>query len=83
MADKTQMPLSMVHTGRTVKLAGINAGYGLKGRLAAMGMVGSVEIIVISNNSPGPLVVNVKGAKIALGRGIAYKVMVRCDQTGK
>lgn len=73
----------MVPTGRTVRLAGINAGCGLKSRLAAMGMVGNVEIFVVSNGSPGPFIINVKGTRIAIGRGMAHKVMVSCEQTGK
>jgi DtxR family transcriptional regulator, Mn-dependent transcriptional regulator len=80
---ETQMPLSAVPAGRTVRLAGIDAGDGLKSRLAAMGMVGNAEIIVVSNNSPGPFVVNIKGTRIAIGRDMAHKVMVHCDQTGK
>ncbi len=83
MTPGTQMPLSMVPAGRTVRLAGIDADDGLKSRLAAMGMVGNAEIIVVSNNSPGPFVVNVKGTRIAIGRDMAHKVTVRCDQTGK
>jgi DtxR family Mn-dependent transcriptional regulator len=80
---KTQMPLSAVPIGRTVRLAGIDADDALKSRLAAMGMVGNAEIIVVSNNSPGPFVVNVKGTRIAIGRDMAHKVTVRCDQIGK
>ncbi len=83
IAPRTQMPLSKVPAGRTVRLAGIDAGDALKSRLAAMGMVGSVEIVVVSNNSPGPFVVNVKGTRIAIGRDMAHKVMVSCGQTGK
>jgi DtxR family Mn-dependent transcriptional regulator len=79
----TQMPLSAVPIGRTVRLAGIDAADSIKSRLAAMGMVGNAKIIVVSNSSPGPFVVNVKGTKIAIGRDMAHKVMVRCDQTGK
>ena len=83
MTDKTEIPLSVVPTGRTVRLSSIDAGCGLKSKLAAMGMVGNVELFVVSNSSPGPFVVNVKGTKIAIGRGMANKVMVSCEQTGK
>ncbi len=77
MLEKTQMPLSSVPTGQKVRLANIHAGNGLKSRLAAMGMVPNTEMLVISNGSPGPFVVAVKGCRIALGRGMARKVMVR------
>jgi Fe2+ transport system protein FeoA len=81
MINTTQIPLSSVRTGQKVRLAGIYAGAGLKSRLAAMGMVPNTEIFVVSNGSPGPFVVAVKGCRIALGRGMAHKVMVRRSPT--
>jgi ferrous iron transport protein A len=77
MNKVSQIPLSSVPTGQRVRLANIDAGQGLKSRLAAMGMVPNTEILVVSNGSPGPFVVAVKGCRIALGRGMARKVMVK------
>jgi Fe2+ transport system protein FeoA len=77
MKSKQLMPLSMVRAGETVKLAGINAGQGLKSRLTAMGLVPDVEITVISNCHPGPFVINVKDSRVMLGRGMAHKIVVR------
>jgi len=79
MTHKTTISLSMVGPGRRVRLASIDAGEELRSRLAAMGMVRNVEILVVSNSCPGPFVVNVKGTKIAIGRGMAQKVMVEQD----
>jgi len=70
------MPLSMVRTGETVKLASINAGQGLNMRLASMGLVPDVEITVVNNAHPGPFVISVKDSKMMLGRGMAHKIMV-------
>ena len=77
MTDKATMPLSMVQAGEKVTLATIDAEDDLRSRLAAMGMVPNTEILIVSNSRPGPFVVNVKGAKIALGRAMAHKVMVK------
>jgi len=77
------MSLSTVAPGQRVCLAGIDAGESLKSRLAAMGMVGNAEIVVVSNSSPGPVVVNIRGTRIALGRKMAEKVMVGRDDNGK
>jgi len=71
-----QKPLSAVEAGQTVKLATIEAGQGLKSRLLAMGLVPNVHITVVSNGGLGPFVVNVKGTKVVLGRGMAHKIMV-------
>ncbi len=76
MRNKPLRSLSTVRAGETVKLARINAGQGLKSRLTAMGLVPDVEITVVSNNHPGPLVISVKDSKMMLGRGMAHKIMV-------
>ena len=44
--------------------------------LAAMGLASNTEVTVVSNTHPGPFVVNVKGSKVMLGRGIAHKITV-------
>jgi ferrous iron transport protein A len=66
----------MVKTGETVKLARIEAGRGLKSRLASMGLIADVQITVTNNCRPGPFVITVKGSRMMLGRGIAQKIMV-------
>ena len=78
MTDKQLKPLSNVRAGETVKLVRVDAGRGLNNRLASMGLVSNVEITVVSGGHPGPFVINVKGSKIMLGRGMANKIMV-CD----
>ena len=80
MTDKATVPLSMLQAGEKVTLATIDAGDDLRSRLAAMGMVPNTEILIVSNSRPGPFVVNVKGTRIAIGRGMAHKVMV--EQNG-
>jgi Fe2+ transport system protein FeoA len=75
--EKTQRrPLSTVKTGETVKLARIEAGRGLKSRLASMGLIADVQITVANNGRRGPFVITVKGSRMMLGRGIAQKIMV-------
>lgn len=81
MTNTIQVPLSTIRTGQKVRLGNIKAGHGLRSRLAAMGMVPNTELLVISNGSPGPFVVAVKGSRIALGRGMAHKVMVEQTPT--
>ena len=66
----------MVAAGETVKVVKIDAGRGLNSRLAAMGLVPSTQITVVSNSHPGPFVLSVKESKVMLGRGMAHKIMV-------
>jgi Fe2+ transport system protein FeoA len=70
-------PLSTVKTGGKARVVRVDAGRGLNNRLAALGFVPDVEISVVSNGHPGPFVVVVKDIKMALGRGVAHKILVR------
>ncbi len=72
-------PLSQVRDGGTVRLARVDAGHGLNGRLAAMGLFRGVEITVLRNEHPGPFIVSVKGTRVILGRGMAQKILVYED----
>jgi ferrous iron transport protein A len=69
--------LSAVKTGEKARLVRVNAGRGLNSRLAVLGFVPDVEITVVSNGHPGPFVVLVKDVKMALGRGVAHKIIVK------
>jgi len=70
------MPLTIVPAGRRVRLVAVDAGQGLKGRLAAMGLVPGVEIEMLRNSPQGPFLIAVKGSRIILGRGMAQKIII-------
>ncbi len=71
------VPLSKVSDGKKVQLVSVHGGRGLVARLAAMGMIPGVELEVIRGSTHGPVVVAVKQSRLALGRGMAHKVMVK------
>jgi Fe2+ transport system protein FeoA len=77
MADGLLIPLSEVEIGKDVKLVTIDAGRELASRLVAMGMVPNSVITVVGVGRPGPFTINVKGSKVALGKGMAQRIMVR------
>jgi Fe2+ transport system protein FeoA len=70
------MPLALVQVGRQVRFVAVDAGRGLARHLAAMGLVPGVEIQVVSNPVRGPFLIDVKGSRIMLGRGMAHKIRV-------
>ena len=76
MEQKQARPLSSVKAGQTAKLASINAGHGLKSRLTLVGLVSDVEIKVLSNQLPGPFLINVRDLEMMLSRGVTRKTMV-------
>lgn len=76
MSDESAASLSKVKAGQTVRLVRVEAGHGLKHRLAAMGLLSNTKIKVLRNEGRGQLIVNVKGTKVVLGRGMSEKIIV-------
>ncbi len=68
------MPLALAGPGERVRIVSFEGGSKLKDRLTAMGL--SVGEVVEVINSSGPYIVNVRNSRIALGKGLAQKVMV-------
>jgi ferrous iron transport protein A len=60
--------------GIVVELAG---GRGLLGRMTSLGFTPGAEVTVLQNFGRGPLIAQVRGARIALGRGEAGRIKVR------
>lgn len=70
------MPLSMMAEGSRAIVTAIQGGHGLNRRLAEMGVFVNSEIALIRTGG-GPVVVEVRGSRLAIGRGMAQRVMVR------
>ena len=70
------LPLSMASPGNEVEIAGVKAGWGLQRRLADMGLTPGSVVRVTNCGRPGPVVLDVRGSKLALGHGVAHKIMV-------
>jgi len=73
---KQKIPLAMVSSGKVVTVAEIRAGRGLLRRLADMGLTPGTTLKVINNPMTGPIIAEVRGSRLALGYGIAQKIMV-------
>ena len=71
------MPLSMVSPGEQVQVVSVSAGWGLQRRLADMGLTPGLKVRVVRSHRFGALVLDVRGSRLALGRGLARKIMVK------
>lgn len=71
------MQLTMVPTGKRVRLVSVDAGQRLQARLASMGLVPGTEVEVIANQIHGPFIVSTRGSRLVLGRGMASRILVR------
>jgi Fe2+ transport system protein FeoA len=70
------MVLSRVDQGREVTLIDIDGGRGLRSKLYSMGLVPGVKLTVLRGNRAGPTMVSIKGSRLAIGRGMAQKIIV-------
>jgi len=69
------VPLARIPEGRQVRLRTVEGGHGLTARLAALGLVPGVDVVVL-RNAGGPFLLAVKGSRIAIGRGMANRILV-------
>ena len=69
-------PLSRQPAGHPLRLVSVEAGRAIAARLAAMGLLPGARLDLVRRSGRGPVVVAVKGTRIALGRGMADKVIV-------
>ena len=65
-----------IEEGANVTVVAIRGGRGIRRRLTTMGLMPGAKITVLLNGGRGPFVVIIKNSRMALGRGIADKIMV-------
>jgi len=70
------MPLAMAKPGERVEVKEITTGVGGKSRLASMGLRIGDKLEVISNDGHGRLILGHECSRLAMGRGIAQKILV-------
>ncbi len=70
------MPLSMANKDKFLKITNIVGGRNVKQRLSALGLYPGSVIKMVTNDFGGPLIVEVNNSKIAIGRGMAQKILV-------
>jgi len=69
------VPLSHVPAGYTVRVVSIIAGRGAARRLAEMGLTPG-SIVRVLKNDVGPILLYVRGITVAIGKGMAMKILV-------
>lgn len=68
--------LSEVPAGTRVRVQALQGGRGFLTRLAAFGVIRGACVEVVQNHGHGPLLVQVRGTRLALGRGEAARILV-------
>ena len=74
----TQMSLDRVQKAIQVEVVSIHGGWGIRHRLNAMGIhQGDLLVIKRSGIMGGPILIQVHGMEVALGKGMARKIIVQ------
>lgn len=77
MPDKaSRISLSEVSAGEAATVLDFLGGRMVTNRLASLGFTPGVTVDMAQNYGHGPLIVKVRGTRVALGRGEAAKIIV-------
>jgi Fe2+ transport system protein FeoA len=71
-----QTILSQIKQGQKVYIQSLHEGNELNRRLTSLGFTPGVDVEIIQNFGRGPMIVMVRGTRVALGRGEAEKISV-------
>lgn len=73
---ETENRLSTISQGNLVRICTLNVGRELAGRMTSLGLTPGATLRVLQNYGHGPIIINVRGTHVALGRGEAEKLIV-------
>ena len=74
--NEQRISLSALAPGEVGVVRQLAGGRGFVSRLATLGFTPGVKVNMVQNFGHGPLIVNIRDTRIALGRGEAAKVVV-------
>lgn len=75
--DKRELQLTALGKGEHAFVSALSGGRTVSNRLVSLGFTPGVELDMVQNFGHGPLIVSVRGTRVALGRGEAAKILVR------
>ena len=79
---KREIPLPFAPFGKEVEVSRLLGGEGMRRRLLDMAIYPGARVKLLSSFGRGRVVVQVGEARYALGRGIAYRIMVSENGNG-
>ena len=80
MLDRRHVPLSRLEAGQSGKVVEIQGGQGMINRLSALGIRPGKRVTKVSSMfMRGPVTIQVGNAQVAIGFGMAKKIIVELD----
>jgi len=73
------LTLQTAPAGVPLQVTAIQAGHTAAARLASMGIFPGETLRIVQRENSGPILVEIKGTRIALGQGISEKVLVSAN----
>jgi len=70
------IPLTRAAPGEIVRIAEFLGGRGVERRLTSMGLNQGAQVEIIKSGGPGPIIVASRQTRIALGHGMANRILV-------
>ncbi|MBU8913859.1 MAG: FeoA domain-containing protein [Spirochaetales bacterium] len=78
---RRQLPLTELETGQTAIIVSLEGGHGARQRLRSLGILEGRRIRKISRiGKIGPVVLLVDRAQVAIGHGMAKKILVQAHE---
>ena len=75
-------PLTLAAAGERVRIVAVRHGRGIDRKLSDLGLITGCEVTVVSHDGAGRLVVARDDMRLALGAGIAHRVLVARVEDG-
>ena len=80
MTEPSSQPLSRLKAGQGATVVALTGGRGFHSRLVSMGLnVGSGVKVIRSHSLGGPMLIALGQTRLAIGYGMAEKIMVAID----
>jgi len=81
MRDRVQLILTEMRSGQTGTVVAVSGGPGLNRRMDALGIRPGKKVTKVSSTLfRGPVIIRVNRAQVAVGFGMARKVLVEVDR---
>lgn len=76
LAAERPFPLAMAGRNATVRIVGFDGGVLLRHKVSALGLVRGARVEVLHRHGGGRMVLAVGDARVAIGVGMAHKILV-------
>ena len=76
MMNENQIPLAKLAVNERAVIVAFDGGRAVTNRLTSLGFTPGARVNMTQNYGHGPLIVTVRGTRVALGRGEAAKIIV-------